>query len=389
MSTKKGKWERKLAKSAKRNPEAIPSPPPEATIEMAKSGIPINRGNSDAMPLSRDGVEGADAIGKEFAQKGGVDSIKTDDSVRTRQTASEVAKDNPKPVPVQIDPNLGAWAQGNLEGKPKNVVGNHIRTLIRNNPAHVIPGQGAMSSRPGESFDQFRSRVLTSVMAEMHALSENPQERRVIINHSSSGNLVKAWLAAGAPDDFSIKPEVMNQPPPKPGTAERLYPDANGQWKISEMNMAGAGELPPGIYFVHHGLTPQNEQNYKSANQSQELIRQIKAYVKSNDWPRLKALAEKAIQSGRITEDQLEQTVDSALPHNENELSALPLHHMIAAASAAGPQRRKMYANAIHSASQGAMQGIPPHLGAEVIDHMRLLNLPKARKRKSTPVAAG
>lgn len=373
-SIKTGKWKRRLAKANRANPEMSPPPPPQQTFADAAAGQKINRGASDAVPLSPEGQAQAQAIGARAAAKGGFDSVVTDTAARTQQTADEIAKESPKPTPVKVDPRLGAWAQGNLEGRPKKDVGWYIDRLVRQNPSHVIAGQGAMASRPGESFDQFRLRVLPAILAEMHSLMRDPNQRIAIVDHSSSGRLVRAWLAAGAGDDFKIKASAFQGENPGAGTAERLAPDADGEWKLEPADLKAPGPLPPGIYLVHHALTPQNERNYADANKRSDSVAQIGKHVKSGDWGRVQSTARAALANGS-TNQQISDAVDAALPAPE-DAARLPLHKLMAVYHAASAAKRPQYAGVVAQKAAEAAKA-RPESRALVARHMRLAGLAK------------
>src|SRR5487761_672108 len=96
MSIKRGKWER----GRPPRPDELPAPPPEKVLGDAQQGVDINRGSSDQVPLSNVGKEQAAELGEQAAAKGGFDSVTTDDALRTRQTAEEIASKSPAPVSV-------------------------------------------------------------------------------------------------------------------------------------------------------------------------------------------------------------------------------------------------------------------------------------------------
>jgi broad specificity phosphatase PhoE len=359
------------------NPENLPPPSPSEVISMAKSGVKINRGSSDAMPLSREGLRQAAEAGEKLAKKGGADSITADTSVRGQQTAREIAARDPKQSAVQTDPNLGAWAQGNLEGQPKDLVRHHIQNLIRNNPGHVIPGQGAMTDRHGESFDQFKSRVLRAILGKMHELSQDPTRVILLTGHSSSGNLIKAWIAAGAHDDFRINKKVLNGPPDKPGTVHRIFPDKDGNWEMKPVNLDAPGPLLPGIYEVRHGMTPQNEDRSKKNNAKQEALEQVKRYIRAHDYGRAKASGMKAVQQGLVTEEEVETAVESALPASIHDLNVAQL-----AAAGVASRDGKKYLDSFRAKSKQMMPNLTPSEQTLLREHARFIHPRNSLKRQ-------
>lgn len=223
---------------------------------MAATGEVINRGSSTDDQLSPEGVEQMKDTAQKLADKGGLDSLHASDSARAMQSAQEVSSADPKSPPITPDANLESWAQGNLEGQPEAAVKKQIRDLIRNNPRAVIPGQGALTKRPGESFDQYRLRALPAIRGVMQELANNPASKIGVPLHSSVIKLTKGWLANGAPDDFSIKPDAMDKEAEAPGTVSRLFPSPKGDWEIKDVNLDDKQPLQSGIYLIRHGATP-------------------------------------------------------------------------------------------------------------------------------------
>ena len=63
--------------------------------------------------------------------------------------------------------------------------------------------------------------------------------------------LLRAWLAKGTPDDFSIKPEEMvSDKSEKPGQVERLFPQRKGRsWELKPVNLDKRGQSSNLDYF--------------------------------------------------------------------------------------------------------------------------------------------
>lgn len=100
---------------------------------------------------------------------------------------------------------------------------------------------------------------------------------------------------------------------------------------------------------------------------------QIAAYVRSLDWSRVRATARKAIASGEMDESQVDGAIDNALPTPE-ELESMPLHHVMAIASVATPEKRQQYFPILEMHAEHA-NNLPDAERGQVHDHMAVLGL--------------
>lgn len=347
-------------------------PPPEVSTAMAQQGIDLNRGNSDQQPLAPEGKEEVREVAQKLAAKGGLDELKTSGTVRGEQTAQAIAEAGASPKPG-TDGDLSSWATGNLEGQPTALVRDQIRDLVRNNPSVKIPGQGALSSRPGESFDDFRTSRLSAIRGAMQELAENPTAKIGRTTHTQVIKLLRGWLANGTPDDFSIKPEHMEDKVEAPGQVVRLFPEGEkGKWKLEDVNLEDSKPLDSGVYLIRHGMTPWNKETYEKANGQQDAIAKLTDQVKRQNWKGVQDVASKAVQGGHLDENQATQAIDAALPAPE-DAAKMPLHRLIAVASAASPQKRQDYAPLIQN--YPGLDTLPPDAKGEIMNHMRLIGL--------------
>ena len=212
---------------------------PQATADMAAGGLPVNRGNSNHDPLTPQGHQTASKVGAELAALGGPDQIIPSSATRTQQTAQDVAAQTGAPVSPPI-PGLESHSLGNLEGSPKTPATRRmVGDLMKKSPNVRIPGQGAMSSHPGESFNDFRVRGLGAVRGLMQRLASEPTARIVVPTSTQVVKLVRAWCAAGCPDDGSVDHRPMlAEDKGAPGDMERFFPEP-----LREM---GADSVRPG-----------------------------------------------------------------------------------------------------------------------------------------------
>ncbi len=350
--------------------EALTGPPGlETTADMAAGGQDLVRGNSNEMPLTHEGMADVAKTGHELARLGGVDQIIGSDAQRTRETAQALQATDPKQPPVSTDPGLESHALGQLEGEPKSPeVKKFLADMIRKNPDYRIPGQGAMSNRPGESFNEFRVRALSAVRGVMQKLAQNPHQSIALPKHSQVSKLVKAWIAKGAPDDLSVDPhEMIKDHSPKPGDVERFAPDHTGKWALDHFDPAKERNLPKGsIYFVEHGETPATAARSAQISTGQQHRAQIISHIRSGNWKGAQQAAKKA--SGHLSGQEISEAIDEALP-SAQEVAQMPPHQLLPVASAASPAKRAEYLPAVHQAF-GQMQGASPAAVAALKTHI-------------------
>lgn len=105
----------------------------------------------------------------------------------------------------------------------------------------------------------------------------------------------------------------------------------------------------------------------------QDPLKQIVSYVQSLDWGRVRATANKAISSGLMTEDEVDKTIDASLPSAES-LQSMPMHHVMAIASAATPEKRAEYMPILQMHAEHA-KNLPPEEHGQIKDHLQVLGM--------------
>jgi broad specificity phosphatase PhoE len=363
-----------MKRADRQRTRAFPATPPspEQTTQMVAQGIDVNRGSSDQQPLSPPGKQEVQELGAKLAAKGGLDSLRTSATERGNETAASIKQAQPALPVTQDKAAEQSWAQGALEGQPMASVRDQIRDLIRNNPSVKIPGQGALASQPGESFDDFRTRALSAVRGDMQELAQDPSKKLGRTTHTQVVKLMRGWLANGTPDDLSVKPEHMEDKAEAPGQVVRLYPNENGKWNLEDVNLEDQKQLDGGLYYIRHGMTPWNRETYEKANGQQDAIQAITKHTKQMNWSGVQSAATEAIKNGHMTEDQVGQAIDSALP-DPRRAATLPLHRLVAVASAASPERRQQYAETIRG--YPGIESLPPDAKEQIMNHLRMIGL--------------
>jgi len=344
------------------------SAPPLATSALASGGETVVRGNSNLQPMNADGHLTVRRAASNLARLGGPDEIHPSSSRRTLETAQDVSGATGARI-APPDPALESHSLGNLEGEPKTPeVRRYLADLMRNSPDVRIPGQGAMSNRPSESFNEFRIRALSAIRGLLQRLASSPTARILVPTSTQVIRLVEAWAALGCPDDLSVDTNAyLRDDPGKPGDIVRFWPEQDGKWKLTPFDPASATQFPPGLYFMRHGETDSAQSAH--ADLHQRARAQIIAHVRAGKWKEARDTAKQHIAAGAISEDEAAEAVDLGLP-NANDAERLPAHQLLSAVSAASPQRKaelmpvlQRKLGTMQGASPQGMQAIRSHLG--------------------------
>lgn len=156
------------------------------------------------VPLNDKGRQDAEKAAKKLSHEHPV-AINTSDLIRAEETAQIINKEFD--VPLDISKNLRPWNLGIYEGqKTKDVIDN-LNHLIENE--NLRPPEG-------ETFKEFRTRYLQ----ELSNIMEQAKVSNVtlfVVSHFRNLKTATAWLAAGAPSDFSIDVDEMMSDNFKPG----------------------------------------------------------------------------------------------------------------------------------------------------------------------------
>ena len=94
------------------------------------------------------------------------------------------------------------------------------------------------------------------------------------------------------------------------------------------------------IYFVRHGQTDSN--TVKNAGQGHVARAQIIKNVRTQDWGRARANAQRAVAARHLSDQDVEEAIDEALPSAQDAAQLSP-HHLLAAYSAASPKKRQEF----------------------------------------------
>lgn len=151
------------------------------------------------IPLDAQGRKDAQGLAVKLARLP-IERIYSSDLDRALETA-ETAGDK-LGLPVEPTKRLRPWGLGYIAGMP---VSKALPLMARyvSNEDQKVPG------KDGESFKQFRTRVLSFVHK---CMTEAVRDQRVLllVSHTRDLQCVKAWVANGHPPDYEIDQKVMD-----------------------------------------------------------------------------------------------------------------------------------------------------------------------------------
>jgi broad specificity phosphatase PhoE len=163
------------------------------------------------VPLDARGREQAQELADKLAGVP-VDVLVSSPLGRAKETAETIAEAQGPGCEVETDRGLMPWNVGDFAGQPTKTVLPKMRALVK---------KGGEAPPGGEPFDDFRARGLRTVAS---LLQEAKQIGGVVcaVTHTRNIQLVKAWVAAGKPKDYSVDDAVMDDYSNETGTGDTL-----------------------------------------------------------------------------------------------------------------------------------------------------------------------
>jgi broad specificity phosphatase PhoE/2'-5' RNA ligase len=208
-------------------------------------------GNSD-IGLNAKGSEDAMRLGERLAARGGLDVLYASPVARAAQTAEALTEADPS-LTYQLNSALAPWHLGKYEGRMPEEVGTKIDRLIQN-PDDRPPGNG-QDAVPGESFNDFKKRIITFVHDAGIEWSKHPDMRLGIVMHSRPLDLIMDWIAAGGPPpDSSFRLRHTQE------HNDNLQHGSVWVWRLNDIETQQVDlnlndPLPGGVYLILHCLT--------------------------------------------------------------------------------------------------------------------------------------
>lgn len=151
------------------------------------------------VPLTAKGKEEAQELANKLVAEGlPFEEIWSSDLSRARETADTVGEKIG--LPVNTTRALRPWGLGYLT---KTLVKDAIPVMEKfvNNEDVTVPG--------GESFSTFRTRALKFIQKLAHK-AQDDNKTILVLTHTRDLQLIKAFLAAGAPADLHIDRKVFD-----------------------------------------------------------------------------------------------------------------------------------------------------------------------------------
>ena len=219
------------------------------------------RGSTE-LRLSLHGRNAIAELNKQIVKKGCFLKIYYSSQMRAAETAHIVAQNCPSMQFMAPSKELESWHLGGYEGQLVKDALPHIQDLVKNRPWVIPVGMGDASTKPGESFNKFKSRCLDCVQRVMEEWEQHPTKRIAIITHFHNIQLIDSWLARykgePGPGDDEYDPVVYNNETGYPGEVIWLHKLSSGVWKFAKIVLEKMPILLPGIYFIRHGDTAWN-----------------------------------------------------------------------------------------------------------------------------------
>jgi broad specificity phosphatase PhoE len=160
---------------------------------------------------------------------------------------------------IRYTKSLQSWNLGGHEGrKLDKKLQNEIYRLMREAPDEVPEGRGPKSTEDGESFNGFKTRVLSFVHDRVEAFDGKSIE--IYFTHRYPVQLIKAHAGIGMPGDFAIDIDAMTR---LDDTLDhdsiwRAWRSVTGDLRFHEIELKGCGKFPAGQFFLRHGQTAWN-----------------------------------------------------------------------------------------------------------------------------------
>lgn len=219
--------------------------------------MPIDRiRGSVNLPLTHKGLHEVEEVGRKFQQGGGLQHIMTSDMSRTQATAQALSRHTGGAI--STTPALRDMAYGALEGKPSKEAIHTINDHIVNHSDTPLPGRSPQSTSVGESFNQYKNRMLPVIQAAIAHHEANPYGRHAIVLNRRSIKTIEGFLDTGTVHDLNTNPEKVTEfkgDSTKPASVFKMNKVDKDHYKVSEADPSDKG---PGIFLVRHGQTAWN-----------------------------------------------------------------------------------------------------------------------------------
>lgn len=221
------------------------------------------RGSTD-LHISPEGKIQAYKLSHLFSGKNVPAKIFTSTQNRALETA-HIIFEGCKPSPeFHLEQDLESWHLGGYEGKEKEKVLKEIQSLVAARPWAIPAGMGEKSTKPGESFLAFRTRVLRVIRDILEQKKKDKNSIYSVVTHFHDIRMILAWLAKNGgrpgPQDVSYDPKVYNVDTGEPCDVYMLS-EKNGELKCEKINIESfMGKLlPREIYLIRHAKTEWNK----------------------------------------------------------------------------------------------------------------------------------
>ena len=166
--------------------------------EMNNDDVSVDRlrGWTD-VPLSAQGREEAQRLGQKL-KANPPSTILTSDLERAADTAKVISQATGAPIAEETQ-DFRPWNVGDLAGKKSSEGIPVLANYAEHKPGEAVPG--------GEAFNDFKKRFFTGLLDAI----DNHEGTIAIVSHHRGERLLRAWEAAGFPENGDIDIKTFNQ----------------------------------------------------------------------------------------------------------------------------------------------------------------------------------
>ena len=275
------------------------------------------------VPLNADGQR--QAVEAAARNAGQVDEIRSGTKDRHADTAAAYAATNPQAGPVIKSQAFDPMHMGEHEGErvtPERIAA--VNDNIVNRPNEPISGVGKFSRSPGEAPATWTKRLIGGVQDAIKDWT--PGKKTLIVTSGRDTQAIRAWVAAGMPEDGSIDPRVLTQDwATKPGKMMLLDPRTGA---VSDVDRVGDG-----INILRHGETDANDNaavpaEVRKTGSRREVRSRARGLIfqeaRNSGANSAHALGQQFVKRGILKTAQVRETVKSALAQRDIEPVGIP-----------------------------------------------------------------
>lgn len=217
------------------------------------------RGQADA-PLTPAGRAEAHRVSTWLRDSGCLTHLYTSSAQRAVETGKDIVAVCPTTTLCDPAKELLSWSLGEYEGDSPEESADKIAKFVKYLPSVALPGRSKFTSKGGESFDEFRWRVLPFLGKRLAEFNASPKVKLGLVTHHRVVKLIKSWLDGGMSPFMDVAVDVFNGRGEvgHPASVFVMKPTGPRSWSFKELNTFSKSTLEPGVYLIRHASTKYN-----------------------------------------------------------------------------------------------------------------------------------